>query len=176
VPGYAVTVQYYKYWGQAHWRHQMVMLGEDQHGVWLGAPVGALIQKGNEPAVAWERPFVQLIPTDEWWSLLYNADGGRMRVYVDIITPALWSAPDRVEMTDLDLDVVRFVDGTVEVLDQDEFAMHQTEFAYPKKLIDGALATSAEVRNALEARTEPFGDVGAVWLERLGLASQTMRH
>ena len=39
-----VTVQYFKYSGERHWRHQMVMLGEDGHGVWLGAPIGAIIQ------------------------------------------------------------------------------------------------------------------------------------
>ena len=34
------TVQFYKYPDRLHWRHDMVRLGEDRHGVWVGLRSG----------------------------------------------------------------------------------------------------------------------------------------
>jgi hypothetical protein len=35
------TVQFFKYPDRLHWRHDMVRLGEDAHGVWVGLGVEA---------------------------------------------------------------------------------------------------------------------------------------
>ncbi|MFQ5966404.1 MAG: DUF402 domain-containing protein, partial [Acidimicrobiia bacterium] len=117
----------------------MVRLGKDSFGVWLGAAAGAVVQRGEEPAMEWEEPFVQLIPHEKWWSLIYNGDqNAEMPLYVDIITPACWLGDKRAEMIDLDLDVVLFQDGTVEVLDRDEFDEHRDRLRYPDHLVANA--------------------------------------
>lgn len=159
-----VTVQYYKYPRSLHWRHDLVRLGEDAHGVWLGAPTGTVIQRGEEPSITMDRAFVQLVPSDRWWTAIFNASF-RVDTYVDITTAAVWSEPDRVEMIDLDLDVVRLADGTIDVLDEDEFEDHRLRLEYPPRMVDSARAAAARVTIDLEKRTPPFDGSAGPWLE-----------
>ena len=141
----------------------MRRLGRDDHGIWLGASPGAYVAKGDDPPITIEHPFCQLIPAGEWWTAIWNA-GGPIELYVDIITPPTWDG-GRVWMVDLDLDVVRFADGRVEVLDEDEFAEHLP--LYPPRLIEKARTTAARLVVDLENRREPFGQDALPWLERL---------
>ena len=67
-------------------------------------------------------------------------------------------------MVDIDLDVVRWSDGRVEVLDEDEFEEHRQLFEYPPRLVATARATTARLALALEAGHEPFGDVACGWM------------
>ncbi|MDH3539190.1 MAG: YgaC family protein [Acidimicrobiia bacterium] len=164
-PGGPIVVQYFKYSGDLHWRHDMVYLGEDEHGTWLGGPAGTTIQRGHEPARRWPSPFVQLIAPDRWWTLFFNGDqSDDYRIYVDVIKPATWPTTARVEMVDLDLDVVLRHDGTVALLDEDEFLAHGELFAYPDSLIDRARVTAAELVLKVETGEEPFGNAGESWL------------
>jgi hypothetical protein len=88
-----------------------------------------------------------------------------MEIYVDVTTrPALDDGT--VRAVDLDLDVVRFRDGRVEVLDEDEFAEHQVQLGYPAELITQARQTCDSLAGAVLSRTEPFGQAGAEWLAR----------
>ena len=75
---------------------------------------------------------------------------------------------DTVTAVDLDLDVVRWADGRVEVLDEDEFAEHQVQLAYPAELISQARATCDWLVEAVSSRAEPFGQAGTAWLARAG--------
>ena len=163
-----VSVQYLKYPGDLHWRHDLTKLGEDEYGVWLGGPSGSTVQRGLEPAKARPDPFVQLIAPGKWWTLIYNGDAARnFRIYVDMVTQPCWVSASRVEMIDLDLDVVLNLDGSVEVLDEDEFEEHRVRFQYPGSLADRARNTAAAVVIKLEQRQEPFGDAGLAWLEKV---------
>lgn len=143
----------------------MVYLGTDDHGTWLGGPAGTTIQRGREPAKQWPSPFVQLVAAGRWWTMFFNGDySDDYRIYVDVITPAVWKHASRVEMVDLDLDVVLHHDGTVELLDEDEFLAHADLFSYPDALIDRARVTAAELMIEVTARSEPFGATGERWL------------
>jgi uncharacterized protein len=160
------TVQFLKYPDRLHWRHDMIHLGEDEHGTWLGAPPGTIVQRGHEPPIAWQHPFVQLIPKTGWYAMIRNLAPTRYELYVDVTAGARLST-GRVEMVDLDLDVVRVVDGSVELLDEDEFLEHRTTLGYPKWVADRARATAARLVSAVEQRREPFGVAAEPWLRRL---------
>ena len=145
----------------------MARIGEDEHGVWLWAPAGVPAQRGDEPPKRTAHAFAKLIPRDDWFTAIWNA-AGRYEVYVDVGTPPVWTG-DRVEMIDLDLDVVRFRhDGAVRVLDEDEFLEHQDTLGYPPDVIVRVRDAAASLAQAIEARREPFGDVGIAWLETGG--------
>lgn len=163
-----VTVQYFKYPDRLHWRHDATRLGEDAYGVWVGIPTEAIVQRGHEPPKVMNRDAVQLITPGLWWSLIYNGQGDEYEVYVDIATPAVWESERRVTMFDLDLDVVRLQDGTVEILDEDEFLDHQVRFSYPSSLIQATRTATNRVVEMVTANVEPFASVAASWLERLG--------
>ncbi|MBW3659358.1 MAG: DUF402 domain-containing protein, partial [Actinobacteria bacterium] len=163
----SVTVQYWKHPRTPHWRQQMRLLGDDEHGIWLGMDEGAWFQKADETPVPSPTPMVQLVAPGAWWTLLYNGPRHRYPVYVDVIAPATWKGDGRVEMVDLDLDVVQLGDGSVALLDEDEFVEHRTALRYSEEWITGAERAAAEVAEMLRAGVEPFAERMRAWHDHL---------
>lgn len=163
-----VTVQYFKYPDTLHWRHDLHLLGEDDHGVWLGGEQGTTLQRGTEPVIALEAPLVQLVGPGRSWSAIFRPSEIDVEVYVDVITPARWVDRGRVEMIDLDLDVIRRRNGAVYVDDEDEFEEHRRTLAYPPHMVDTARTTAARMVLALELGRPPFDGTAAGWLDRVG--------
>lgn len=167
-----VRIDFRKWGGQRHWQFAMHRLGEDEHGLWLWSPPGSPMQRGHEPVKLSPSTNLKLIPENKWWTAIW-AWQRRHDLYIDIITPAQWRGTT-VTMIDIDLDIVRWADGRVEILDEDEFLEHQEAFQYPQRLIDTARATTARLALAVEARHEPFDEVAAQWMaEAVRLAELT---
>ena len=163
-----VKVRFSKWDGRAHWAFDMERLGIDDHGLWLWAPAGTDLRRGSEATIEAKHGFVKVIADGQWWTGIWN-DGPRTEArsiwtYVDVITPAEWDG-ETVRMVDLDLDVVRRNDGSVEVDDEDEFEEHKVAFDYPQHVVDRARTEAAQLVLAVEQGTEPFGTVGERWLE-----------
>ena len=167
--GRDVRLVFTKYDGSLHWHQTMLYLGEDEHGIWLGARSGATAQRGNEPPIRFEAPSVQLIPVGgPWWTAVFNDAPARVEVYCDISTPAQWRGPDEVTMIDLDLDVVRVrEDHRVFVDDEDEFAEHQVRYGYPPEVISQAEEAADWLLTSVTAGVEPFGSVSQAWLDKV---------
>ncbi len=160
---------YRKYDGSLHWHQVMRYLGEDDHGVWLGAPAGCTIQRGSEPPITLPEPSVELIPDRQWWTATFNGEPARTEIYCDIGTPPRWPDPAEVTMVDLDLDVLRLrADQRVVIDDEDEFAEHQIRYGYPPTVVAEAERATAWLVEAITARAEPFGSVYLGWLARVG--------
>ncbi|MEU8000980.1 GNAT family N-acetyltransferase [Catellatospora sp. NPDC049111] len=157
-----------KYDGRLHWHATMPRLGEDEHGVWLGATTHTPWRRGAEPAVFFPVAHVVLIPHEGDWVAAFNAAPHRTELYIDVSDRPVWHGPDEVVSIDLDLDVVRRRDtGTVELLDEDEFDEHRVLFAYPDDVVAGARRNAEELLAAVRAHTEPFGEASRPWLERM---------
>lgn len=156
-----IHIRFTKWDGSLHWHFDMQPLGEDEHGTWLWAPAGSPFRRGDEAVKVSERLWVKLITGEEWWTAIWTETG---RIYVDVITPARWDGTT-VHMIDLDLDVIRHSDGTVTVEDEDEFEQHRDAMAYPPRIVDGARAATAQVAIRVEEGVEPFGLIGARWLD-----------
>jgi uncharacterized protein len=172
--GEDVRVVYTKYDGSLHWHQTMTRLGEDEHGVWLGARRGIVAQRGHEPPVVVKQAHVMLFRPDVWWTAVFNARPQRVEIYCDITTPISWPDPRQVTMVDLDLDVVRARrgvvpprKGAVSVLDEDEFAEHRVRYAYPEDVIDQARAATTWLSGALGDGTEPFATGYRSWLAQV---------
>lgn len=167
-PGPPVRVVYRKFDGSLHWHMDLAWLGEDEHGTWLGTLGPSAAQRGDEPPVTFEQSYVLLIPAgDHWWSMNCNAAPCWTEIYVDITTGSRWLAPDLVEMVDLDLDVIRKFDGSAELLDADEFAVHQVRYGYPPEVIAKASRVAGYLLDAVVLPLEPFGETCRRWLARL---------
>ena len=161
-----MRVVYTKYDGSLHWHLTMQYLGEDEHGIWLGAAAGSAMQRGHEPPVILEEASVQLIPDGVWWAATFRADPAQCEIYCDIGTPPQWPSPAEVTMVDLDLDVLRLrSDQRVLLDDEDEFAEHQVRYRYPADVISNAEAAAAWLLDAVSAKAEPFGAAYRRWLE-----------
>lgn len=161
--GGRVHVLVLKYDGRTHRSYQARLLGEDKHGRWLGVASGtpALVDGGRQTVR--DEPYVLLVPRAAWWTAMFNAPPRRSEIYCDVTTPAIWR-DNEVMVIDLDLDVRRRRWGVIERLDDDEFAVHQVEFGYPREVIAQAEAASRWLLQALGDGTEPFANAFRPWL------------
>jgi protein associated with RNAse G/E len=165
-----VRVSVRKFDGSLHWHHTMTRLGEDEHGVWLGAPIGTVYGKGPVTEVyATEERRVMLFPRNAWWTALFHDAPAHLDVYCDVTTPPQWMHAGEVTTVDLDLDVCRIrADGSVFVDDEDEFALHKDRYGYPPDVIASAESAAASLTAALRDAREPFAGRYRHWLRRVG--------
>jgi hypothetical protein len=163
-----VRVIYRKFDGSLHWHLTMFHLGEDEHGTWLGQYAGGTMRKGDGPLVPIPHAHVGLLPVDGWWTAWFNGEPEAVEVYCDVTTAPRWTAPDEVDMIDLDLDVCRMrADGSVRLLDEDEFAEHRARYGYPAHVVDEAERAAAWLHHALAAGDQPFAGVYRQWLAQV---------
>lgn len=160
-----VRVTYRKFDGSLHWNQPGWRLGEDEYGVWVGAPAGTPVRRGEEEVLPASVAHALLFPRDAWWTGMFNAAPRHTEIYCDITTVPHWPSPYEVTMIDLDLDVRRRRDGRVELLDEDEFAVHQVRYDYPPDVIEAAWASAEWLRGALREQVEPFGTSYLGWLK-----------
>jgi uncharacterized protein len=151
-----------------HWEFEALVLGDDQHGAWVGAPSGTRIRRPGASFVT-DRPQVSLVPRHEPFIATFYAPGGvaPFDVYVDITTVPVWlDGPNRaVTAVDLDLDVVRGWTGRVWVDDEDEFAARRVH--YPADLVRLAATSCEAVRIAVESGRPPYDGSAGAWLAAL---------
>jgi len=159
-----VRLEFRKYDGSLHWFQSTRLVGEDQYGVWLGAPVGGTWRRGDGRTYTNRQAQVLLCSPDRWWTATFNDAPAHTEIYVDMSTPAMIS-DGLVTAVDLDLDVRRFRDGSVRLEDEDEFADHQVRYAYPPAVIDAARAAADGVAAKITT-AEPFTSAYKVYLER----------
>ena len=166
-----------KWGGGRHWEYDAWVLGDDEHGTWVGAPAGTRVAR---PGAAFESPshFVSLVPRNLGFvATFYGEHPGpgvdpQVELYVDITTVPTWQTDaggSIVRMVDLDLDVLRGRSGRVWVDDEDEFADHRVRFGYPDEVIAAALASCDRVHAAVLAGTAPYDGSAAFWLERVAV-------
>jgi uncharacterized protein len=158
----AVSIVFTKWGDRPHWQFECRRLGEDAFGTWLAGPPGTVLRLPNREPVVEKHGFAQLVPHRGDWTAFFNVSGP-FELYVDVTSAPVWSG-GTMTCVDLDLDVIRRPDGRVELLDEDEFLDHQVRLAYPVEVIERARATADWLLEAVAARREPFGSVGAAWL------------
>lgn len=163
-------LQFGKYDGDEHWGFDLDVLGDDVHGLWLGGRKAIPLTKPGTTVPAHD-DFVVLIPTgDEWWVATFNkAPGGSSRtieIYVDITTPTTVNQGE-VFTLDLDLDVIKRSDGSVEIDDEDEFEQHSREMSYPPRLVTAAREAALGVRLMVEQGEAPFDGSHKAWLDKV---------
>lgn len=165
----AIRLQFGKYNGDEHWGFDAVILGRDAHGLWLGVKGGARVARPGIEFAA-HGDFVVLVPDEQWWVATFNtAPGGKnhdIDLCVDITTPTTVNQGEAFTL-DLDLDVVKRTNGVIEIDDEDEFAQHSREMAYPQKLIDAARAAADDIRARVETSAAPFDGSHEKWLATL---------
>ncbi len=162
--GDVVHVRFAKWGEHRHWEMDLRHLGEDEHGTWLGAPLGLFMSRPGMSATT-SYDMAMLVPRGRPFVASFN---GRPHdwcdIYVDITTVPTWEGPT-MRAVDLDLDVFRRLDGTVAIDDEDEFEEHQVTYGYPGDVIDLARRSCAEVAASIRADAQPWAGVGHRWVE-----------
>lgn len=160
-----IRVVFRKYDGSRHWHLTTSWLGEDAHGIWVGKPAGTSLRKGDDPPIREPHASVGLLPRRAGWTGWFNAPPDALEIYCDVTTVPEWPAAGEVTMIDLDLDVVRTrADGSVQILDEDEFAAHRVRYGYPDDVVAEATRTAQWLQAALRRNAEPFAGAYRRWL------------
>jgi Ribonuclease G/E len=88
----------------------------------------------------------------------FRRDGQPIGDYVNINTPVEYY-PDRIRYIDLEIDVVRWPDGRVEIIDQGDLKARYRAGNITARLKNRALETAQELQKRLEEKgTAPFVD------------------
>jgi protein associated with RNAse G/E len=166
-----MIMQWRKWDGSAHWRHESVYLGADAWGDWVGQPVGWRSARPGRDFRA-SSPNVTLIPAGrEDYALTVNRDHPKgMRIYIDLGWEVRWSdGPLLMTGIDMDLDVVRVEgDRGTWVDDRDEWAEHSAAYGYPAAVMTHLEALALDLETAVRSQHPPFDDATAdLWLDRL---------
>ena len=166
--GRPVSVVMTKWGDRPHWRFDGLYLGADDHGDWIGYPVGSRFARPGRSLIT-DFASVGLAPHHDAAHLAaFNTPTEQIRaeVYVDMTTPAVWE-DTTLRAVDLDLDVARRWDGEVVLLDQDEFEQHQLALGYPPEIITMAEESAERVYAALAAGEPPYDGSAERWLAAL---------
>jgi len=166
IPGETVWQRYRKYDGRPHWQFETIFLGEDEFGRWVGGRPGGICRRPGFSFAA-DAHWVTLLPAD-WYVATFNEPSSSLlsEIYIDLASPPEWDGHES-RAIDLDLDVVRRVSGETFIADEDEFAAHRVEMGYPDELVERVRRTADDLLAAVSSGREPFGSVGAAWLERI---------
>lgn len=162
-PGSFIKIEYTKWPRQLHYSYRMRALGVDEYGIWGCCDAGEQVHKAGKLAFVRSDALLCLVPRVGCWSASwYPPTEERLEVYIDINTQPVW-LEDAVTMIDLDLDVLRARDGTVEVLDEDEFNEHRVAYDYPPEIVTLARTAVAETVALAQIPFEPFDQA---WRDR----------
>jgi uncharacterized protein len=163
--GDEIWIERRKWPDRPHYGHAGWVLGEDEHGLWLELRVGQPVYRGDEILFHGTVGGLVLSPA-AGRTLIWFPQHGDFDLYVDIGCDTVRTETSLV-MIDLDLDVVRWRDGRVELVDEDEFVEHQVLYGYTPEMIERAAADGTEVLRAVQANEPPFdGAAAARWLAR----------
>ena len=181
-PGTQIRCEMTKWGERPHWQFEGIFLGADEHGEWIGFPVGTHNRRPGLELVS-EAACVTLVPRTGWHLPTFHTPGIWCDLYVDVSTPAVWDG-DVLRAVDLDLDVIRMSSeppvsrrsapqnlsagpGEIFVDDEDEFAEHQVAFGYPAEVIEAAQASCDEVLAAVRAGEAPYDGTHERWFTEL---------
>lgn len=171
-PGSAIRLEMTKWGDRPHWEFDARWLGTDESGDWIGIPPGTAMSRPGFAVVSQNRQVGLLpgadLPAEQrgWVATFHGQPRQWVAVYVDITTPPVWDG-STLRTVDLDLDVVRRVDGSVFVDDEDEFAEHTVELGYPSDVVDAARRSCDAVLAAVSGWDAPFDGRHERWLEVL---------
>jgi hypothetical protein len=152
-------------------RHPAYDLGTDVYGTWLFSSKGTVFRGQDESGVTEcevgqgtadaGRPVLHLIPNGAWWVAWWC----ELFISVDICVPASL-ADGEWSFTDLELDVLAFPDGRVEVHDEDEYIEARDAGTISEEESRKAQAALVDVERWLRDGVEPFGGIGWARLDQ----------
>lgn len=111
-----IEVAFWKWPHVRHYHHHLRLLGEDENAVWGVCEAGEHVRRGGAFAFVRPHDYLMAIPRVGCWSALwYPPDDLDREVYVNVNSSPVWTG-DHVDIIDLDFDLLRMRDGSVNIL------------------------------------------------------------
>lgn len=164
--GTPIRLEMTKWGDRPHWEFDATYLGADEHGDWIGIPVGTFMSRpGAQLTTSTDQ--VGLVPRSAGWVATFHEPGYVVATYVDMTTVPVWEG-STCRCVDLDLDVIRSSEGHVWVDDEDELAEHQVALGYPPEIVTLAEESARWVHEAVLQERAPYdGASSRRWFDRL---------
>ncbi|MCD2193088.1 DUF402 domain-containing protein [Actinomycetospora endophytica] len=137
----------------------LLTLDTDRFGRWYRWPAGHVMTRRSGPPQRPRRDQLLLVPRTGSWIARWALDG-EFALYCDVTTPVLTTATGGLWAVDLDLDVVRYRDRRVALIDQDQFESRRVSMGYPPEVVEQAWTTADWLHRAVSDGHEPFATVG----------------
>jgi protein associated with RNAse G/E len=155
-PGERILLRATKYDGTAHWIQPFRVVSDD--GTLLVTQYAArtpiYTSRGEFRSPYDSRVYFW---RDRWFNVFRLSRPGCSLAlwYCNVTTPPKLSG-DQLEYVDLDLDVAVRPGPCIELLDEEEFALHQRRYNYPSNVVDAAREAANEVAQLALKNGFPF--------------------
>ena len=155
-PGSRILLRATKFDGAAHWIQPFQVVSDD--GTLLvtryRARTPIYTSRGE-----FRSPYDSLVYfwRDRWYNIFRLSRPGCAVAlwYCNVTTPPELRGRE-LNYVDLDLDVAVRANGGIELLDEDEFELHQRRYGYPSEVIERAEEAALQVRDLALANGFPF--------------------
>lgn len=146
-----------KYNGQLRGSYEAYLYADDAEKIIVFAPPGTL--SFSQKKGTWEAApdgLLELYFKQKWYNVWHicEQNSGINHIYANIAMPATFQ-DNVLTWVDLDLDLRVHLDGSLELLDEDEFVENSVRFAYPPSVIAQARAAVDEVSVCYQHRRFP---------------------
>jgi len=157
-----------KYNGGLRDEYEAYLYSEDIEKFMLFVPPGTL--SFSPKKAAWSAApdgLLELYFKQKWYNVWHICEQNSQinHIYANIALPATFQA-NVLTWVDLDLDLRVHLDGSLELLDEDEFVENGARFAYPPSVIKEARAAVDELTACYQQQRFPFNHVEQVALYR----------
>ncbi len=148
-----------KYDGALRSKGDAFLIAQEQEIIVLLQPPGTLEYSYRKQR--WETApdgLLLIFFTNRWYNVWHIADqqSHRNRIYANIALPARWVDSSTLAWVDLDLDIRVHMDGSIELLDEDEFLENQRRMNYPPDVVTEAQAAAQAALHLCEQGLYPF--------------------
>jgi len=152
VPGSAIRVRKRRPDGSERFAWDGVALRADQSGIVVHAEFG--LPQVELGCTTFRRGdvFVEFYSWHRWYTVaqVFEADGTFKGWYCDVCMPPRWDAPGELSYVDLALDLWQGADGTIVLLDEQEFTEYRATGVFTEAQVEGAERGWAELRALAE--------------------------
>ena len=153
--GEVVYIQSYKHDGSLHrtWSTGTVLDVDDEKIVLITYKTWVVDSDGRK----WftREPAICFFYFDRWYNIIAMIRQRGVYYYCNLASPSIYDG-ESLKNIDYDLDVKRFPDGKVIVLDQDEFEFHQKQMNYSEELIDLIVEEKNKLVERVKREELPF--------------------
>lgn len=101
-------------------------------------------------------PAVTFFLPDQWFNVVALIEASGLRYYCNVASPVQWENKQTLSYIDYDIDVIRYTDGRIAVVDQQEFSQHQIQYDYPDDIVLKADESVAEIQRRMRNKLVPF--------------------
>ncbi|MDP3130985.1 MAG: DUF402 domain-containing protein [Bacillota bacterium] len=161
--GKPIIVQSYKHDTTLHriWSQATVLFDDDE--VVIVANDRTKVVEANGRFWFTKEPSVTYFYKNRWYNVIGIIKAEGISYYCNLSSPALVDE-EAIKYIDYDLDVKVSIDGTITVLDQNEYKKHAAEMGYPADLCAIIETEFRSLQAEVRRRAEPFSTEGiAAW-------------